>query len=238
MTHPTGSGTAKSHQHSATSRYLLMNDEIASLQNPRVKAAARLRRRRGRKQADRILIDGLREVGRALEAGAAVEELFLCREMLETDEPASQDTSGSGRLKLLEDARRSGSQVICVTDAVFGKIGYGQRTDGVVAVARRPSSDLDRLSIPDAALVAVFEGVEKPGNLGAILRTADAAGVEAVIAVEPGVDVYGPNVIRASLGVVFCVPLVEASGDQARAWLHERGFRLVAATPEGDVPYT
>ncbi len=89
----------------------------------------------------------------------------------------------------------------------------------------------------EAAVVAVVDRVEKPGNLGAILRTADAAGVEAILAVDAAVDVYGPNVIRASLGTVFCVPLVETGADLARAWLRDGRFRVVAACSDGDTDY-
>jgi TrmH family RNA methyltransferase len=141
-------------------------------------------------------------------------------------------------LPLLEDARRRGASLIGVTASVFSKIGYGQRADGMVAVAERPSRDLGQLSVGDAAVVAVVDRVEKPGNLGAILRTADAAGVAAILAVDAAVDVYGPNVIRASLGTVFCVPLVETDADSARSWLRAGRFRVVAAYSGGDTQYT
>ena len=223
----------------------MKTEVISSLQNPRVKAAVSLRRRRGRKQGGRILIDGVREIGRAVEAGVAVGEVFYCRERLETQAAGAEGADDYGEraertgwLPLLEDARRGGASLIGVTASVFAKIGYGQRADGMVAVAERPSRDLGQLSVGDAAVVAVVDRVEKPGNLGAILRTADAAGVAAILAVDAAVDVYGPNVIRASLGTVFCVPLVETDADSARSWLRAGRFRVVAAYSGGDTQYT
>jgi len=223
----------------------MKTEVISSLQNPRVKAAVSLRRRRGRKQGGRILIDGVREIGRAVEAGVAVGEVFYCRERLETQAAGAEGADDYGEraertgwLPLLEDARRRGASLIGVTASVFSKIGYGQRADGMVAVAERPSRDLGQLSVGDAAVVAVVDRVEKPGNLGAILRTADAAGVAAILAVDAAVDVYGPNVIRASLGTVFCVPLVETDADSARSWLRAGRFRVVAAYSGGDTQYT
>lgn len=228
------------------------NETISSLQNPGVKAAVRLRQRRGRKQAGRILIDGVREIGRALQAGVAVGEVFFCCDLLESDaggeivaDARSERESDAGGERaerapwpqLLEDARRGGACVIGVTALVFGKIGYGQRADGMVAVADRPACDLAELSVGEASVVAVVDHVEKPGNLGAILRTADAAGVEAILAVDAAVDVYGPNVIRASLGTVFCVPMVETGAEAARAWLRQGRFRVVAAHAHGETDY-
>lgn len=212
-------------------------ETISSLQNPGVKAAVRLRQRRGRKQAGRILIDGVREIGRALEAGVVVGEVFFCADLLEND-AGGERTERAPWPELLEDARSGGACLIGVTASVFAKIGYGQRADGMVAVADRPAGDLSRLSVGEAAVVAVVDRVEKPGNLGAILRTADAAGVEGILAVNAAVDVYGPNVIRASLGTVFCVPLVETGAEVARAWLRQGRFRVVAARADGETDYT
>ena len=112
-------------------------ETISSLQNPSVKEAVRLRQRRGRKQAGRILIDGVREVGRALEAGVVVGEVFFCRDLLESD-AGGERVERAPWPQLLEDARRGGACVIGVTASVFAKIGYGQRADGLVAVAERP----------------------------------------------------------------------------------------------------
>lgn len=211
-------------------------ETISSLQNPRVKEAVRLRQRRGRKQSGRILIDGVREIGRALEAGVAVKEVFFCHDLLETD-AGGERAERTAWPQLLEDARRGGVCLIGVTASVFAKIGYGQRAEGMVAVADRPAGDIRQLSVGEAAVVAVVDRVEKPGNLGAILRTADAAGVEAILAVDAAVDVYGPNVIRASLGTVFCVPLVETGAEVARAWLRQERFRVVAACADGETDY-
>jgi TrmH family RNA methyltransferase len=201
---------------------------ITSAQNPRIKAVVRLRAHHGRAEQDLILIDGRREIGRALDADVRVQELFYCRRMLEPD-----DEPG-----LLQRAQRHEVGLVEVSAAVFAKVGYGERTEGLLAVAERPCRRLADLRLSDRPLIAVIEGVEKPGNLGAALRSADAAGVEAVIAADPATDIYGPNVIRSSLGTVFCVQLVAAPAPQTIAWLRERRMAIVTASPSGGATYT
>jgi TrmH family RNA methyltransferase len=125
-----------------------------------------------------------------------------------------------------------------VSKAVFEKIAFGHRADGVLAVAVKPGRPLERLKLPAGPLVAVLEGIEKPGNVGAILRSADGAGLDAVIIVDGGTDLFNPNTIRASLGTVFTVPLAEATSQEAAVWLREKGVRLFAARVEGSLAYT
>ncbi|MFH1417530.1 MAG: RNA methyltransferase [Planctomycetota bacterium] len=206
-----------------------MNDEvITSLQNPRVKAVVRLRERRSRDRSGRILIDGRREIARALDAGVRFVEVFYCRGMLRADDEDA----------FLRPARRAGGSLVEVNEAVFGRIGYGDRAEGVVVVAERPERSLDDLHLDSPPLVGIVEGIEKPGNLGAILRSADGAGVDAIVAVEPITDIYGPNAIRASLGTVFTVPLAAGSPGETLAWVRARGLSLVAASPAGGVMLT
>lgn len=201
---------------------------ISSLQNQRVKDACRLRDRRGRQDQQRIIIDGTREINRALDAGCEVVELFVRQD---EDFPAAVEL-----LQLKADAR--GVEIIPVTPQVFGKLAYGARAEGVVAVGRPPSKTLSDLRLPANPLVAVLEGVEKPGNVGAVIRSADGAGVAAVIVVDGGTDLYNPNTIRASLGTVFSVPLVAAPAETARAWLLENGFQIFAARVGAATNYT
>ncbi|HEV2375644.1 MAG TPA: TrmH family RNA methyltransferase, partial [Streptosporangiaceae bacterium] len=122
--------------------------------------------------------------------------------------------------------------------AVFAKLAYRESPDGWLAVVSAVRTDLGRLALGERPLVLVCEGLEKPGNLGAILRTADAAGVAAVVAADPATDWGNPNVVRASKGTVFSVPVATASSDEALHWVAEQGLRLVATTPGGGVPLT
>jgi RNA methyltransferase, TrmH family len=206
---------------------------IASPQNQRIKDAIKLRDRRQRTKQDRTIIEGSREIGRAIEGGVELAEVFVCREFCHTDE--------SGRLLSL--LAETDAPLVEVTAEVFARLAFGQRAEGAVAVARMPRHSLADLTLAPNPLVAVVEGVEKPGNLGAVLRSADAAGVSAVIAAGHGTDLYNPNVIRASLGVVFTLPVCAATSAEAWAWLSERGFTVYAARVDAvraysDIPYT
>lgn len=209
-------------------------ESITSAANPRVKALASLRRKGSSTEDPRILIDGLREISRASQAGLAIDELYCCRALLDGGEADA----------LMKELSSHGSRIIEVPEHVFEKFRYGDRTGGLVAVAARPSRTVVDLanhrleSGATAPLIAVVEQVGKPGNLGAILRSADGAGVEAVLAVESAIDVYGPNVIRASVATVFRIPVVELSAADAMAYLKEQRFQIVAATPEGKMDYT
>ncbi|HVP12998.1 MAG TPA: RNA methyltransferase [Phycisphaerae bacterium] len=207
----------------------MKSDEvITSPQNPRIKAVARLRDHRTHDARDQIVIDGRRELARALEAGVAIGEIFYCPALLGADDSQA----------LLEPAQERGARLVEVNEAVFAKLSYGDRAEGAVAVAQRPARKLADLRLSRTALLAVVEGIEKPGNLGAILRSADGAGVEAVIAADPVTDIYGANVIRSSLGTAFSVPLVEATTAETIEWLDEHRLSIVAASPVGKTPYT
>ena len=185
---------------------------ITSPANPRVRAALGLRERRARDREGRLLVDGLREVARAVEAGARVIEAFV------TDPPPGGE---EGRA-LVAALRVAGAEVVIVSPAVQARLAYGERTNGLVAVVATPGRSLDVLALPPDALVAVLEGVEKPGNLGAIVRSADGAGLAAVVATGPGADPWNPNAIRASQGAVFSLAVVAASTDETLAWLRGR----------------
>ncbi|HUY90964.1 MAG TPA: TrmH family RNA methyltransferase [Pirellulales bacterium] len=201
---------------------------ITSLQNQRVKDAAKLRERRQRDKQHRILIDGVRELRRAITAGVALREIFVCEPLCRTVEAR----------RLLDSLDSCGAEILPVTPEVFAKLAFGDRAEGVLGVARTPAARLDDLKPPSGALVAVVEGVEKPGNLGAVLRSADAAGVSALIAAGHGVDLFSPNVIRASLGTVFTLPVAAASAEETKRWLAERSFRVFAARVDAERLYT
>lgn len=192
---------------------------ITSPHNPRVIAAVRLRERRSRDETGLTIVDGARELVRAVGAGTIVEEAFVCEALLRSDDARAA-------LAALEQGR---VRVWQVTPAVLDKIAFGERAEGVVAVVRIPNTSLGRLHLPPDPLVGVIEAVEKPGNLGAILRSADGAGLDALVAAEPRTDLFNPNAIRASLGTVFTVRLAAASTAETLAWLRDRGLRIVAA---------
>jgi len=200
---------------------------ITSVQNPRVKAAARLRDRAGRDDQKRIIIDGVREIGRTIAAGVEIIEVFFFSELCRD----------ADHQRLLEAAGKARAELIEVTPHIMEKLSFGQRVEGIVAVAKPPQSSMSRFMPSSDALVAVIEGVEKPGNLGAILRTADAAGVAGVIVADGGTDLYNPNAIRASLGAIFTVPVCAAPAADALAWLRHERFRLFAAQVDGNVQY-
>ncbi len=187
----------------------------------------RLRSGRDRTRQGLILIDGLREIQRALQAGVRIREVFTCL--------TPSDRDGWQLVQTLEAA---GIEVLGVAPPVFAKLAYGQREQGAVAVAAPPSLTLDQLTWTGEALVIVLERVEKPGNLGAVVRSADAAGASAVIVADGATDLYNPNAIRASLGTIFTVPVCAASGQDTLAWLRRRRLKLFTARVDAAVPYT
>lgn len=201
---------------------------IKSRQNERIKRTVKLRDRRARDQQRRTIVDGARELHRALAADFPIEEAFICP-------PLCRSELADQVVKTLE--RRSAT-VWRVTPEVFAKLSFGDRAEGVLGVARTPDQGLADLELPERPLIAVLESIEKPGNLGAILRSADGAGVSAVVIVDGGTDVYNPATIRASLGTVFSLPICRADGPSARAWLQQRRLVLVAANPSGSMEYT
>ncbi|MFV1967008.1 MAG: TrmH family RNA methyltransferase [Pirellulaceae bacterium] len=205
-----------------------MHPTITSLQNQRVKDAARLRERRGRKIQDRIIIDGAREVLRALEADVELSELFVCEELSCRPEAS----------RAIELSQERGIELLRATPEVFGKLSFGERAEGVVAVAKTPQCSWPENKLPDESVVVVLEHVEKPGNLGGVVRTADAAGVKAVFVADTKVDLYSPNAIRASLGTIFSQPVISAAGTDILRRLREQGVAMFAARVDGAVDYS
>lgn len=203
-----------------------MPELITSRQNLRVKEAAKLRESRQRRKQGRFLIDGSREMSRALDAGIEIVEAFVCEAMCTSDETKA----------LLP--RLADSHCANVTAEVFEKLCFGERNDGVVAVATTPQRSLDELKLPERPLVAVLAGLEKPGNVGAILRTADGAGVDAVIVAGGGTDLFNPNTIRASLGTVFADNVCAATVEETLAQLRDWQLPVIATRPAAKQLYT
>lgn len=200
---------------------------ITSPKNPRVRAALALRERRGREETGLTLVDGARELTRALAGGARVVEVFVAEEALAA---AGQDAVAA--------ARRSGAAIVRATEPVLERLAYGDRSEGLVGVVNVPDLALASLRVPDDALVVVLEAVEKPGNLGAVLRTADAAGADAIVVADPRTDLFNPNAIRASMGTIFSVPVAAGSGTEVRAWLDAAGIAILAARVDAPTSYT
>jgi TrmH family RNA methyltransferase len=200
---------------------------ISSTSNPRVKRLVRLRSRRHRDEEGRFIIEGYRELTRAVAAGVEIEEVGYCPGLF----------LGSNESALLSAAETAGARLVEYAEEPFRKVSYRDRPEGLIALARQFPTRLDDLSLTDAPLVLAVEAIEKPGNLGTMLRTADAAGVDAVIACDPTTDPFNPNVVRASLGCLFVVPVAIASSDETAVWLKRRGVRLFATTPSADLPY-
>jgi TrmH family RNA methyltransferase len=201
---------------------------LTSLANPRVKAAAALRDRRERDRTGLTIVDGARELRRALDAGVEVVEAFVCEPLL----------AGPDARTALDRLRADALPLYSTSELVFAKLAFGERSEGLVAVVRIPSMALGDLRLSDDALIAVVESVEKPGNLGAILRSADGAGVNTVIAASPRTDLFNPNAIRASAGTMFTVQLGSAPAAEVLAWLRGRGVRVVTARADAPRLYT
>jgi TrmH family RNA methyltransferase len=198
----------------------LPDGAITSTKNPRVRAATLLRDRRARDETGLTIVDGVRELARAIAGGALPAEVFVVEHAL--------DEAGAAAVA---SARERGAAIVPVTGGVLDRLGYGERSEGVVATVRIPDTSLARLAgaLPRDPLVVVLEAVEKPGNLGAVLRSADAAGADAVVVADPRTDLFNPNAIRASLGTVFAVPVAAAPAGEVRAWLALAGIHPFAA---------
>jgi TrmH family RNA methyltransferase len=200
---------------------------ITSSANPRIKELVRLRTRRERDRSGLFLIEGYRELSRALAGGVRPATLYCC--------PALY--LGGNEDALVEQARRTGAEVLTVAEAPFRKASYRDRPEGLLAVARQFPTDLEPLDPGTDPLFLVVEGIEKPGNLGTMLRTAEAAGAAAVIVCDPTTDPFNPNVVRASLGTLFSLPLAMADTPTTLAWLRRRGVRTVATTPSATLAH-
>jgi RNA methyltransferase, TrmH family len=197
--------------------------QITSPANPRVKWLQSLRKRRTRDAEELTLLEGYDELVLALDAGVRPHSLFH-----------SPDANVADRDGVIDRVTKMGSEVIELGDAAFARASYRESPDGWLAVVRQPTTDLHELELGPQPLLLVCEAIEKPGNLGAMLRTAEAAGVDAVIAASPVADWGNPNVVRASKGTVFAIPVAAASSDDVLVWLRGHGIRVVATTPEAD----
>ena len=214
--------------------------DITSVQNPRVKAAVTLREHRARRETGLFIAEGVREITRALDAGLRPVELFVCPQSIR---PREADA-------LTRRAKQVGALVFRMSPQVLEKIAYCENPEGVVAVFEQPvfriedafspsdAKNTGSHASPRAELWLIAVGTQKPGNLGAMVRTADAAGVTGVIVADGIVDAFNPNAIRASTAAVFVVPVVAATRERVAEFLrmrHVRAFAAVAPPAEGSM---
>lgn len=213
-----------------------MPTPITSPQNGRIKNLVKLQNRRQRDAQRLMLVEGVREAALALANGFMPEEAYVCPELAR----GAAATAVTDQLHHLE--KTGHCPLFTITPDLFAKVAYRGESGGVLLLIPYWTRPLASLLLPPNPFLVIIEGGEKPGNLGAILRTADAAGVDAVIISETdaseGTDIFNPNVIRASLGALFTVPVTTAPTDQIITWLHERAIQIAAATPEGEELYT
>lgn len=201
--------------------------DITSTHNARIKSAILLRKRRERDRTGRFVIEGAREIERAIRGGVTLEEVFVCPPLATGEE----EREALGRM------HSRGLTITSVAQRVFARIAYRETTGGLMAIAEKPRFELADLPRADCPLYLVVEGVEKPGNIGAILRSADGAGTTGLIVTDPGTDLCNPNIIRSSLGTLFTVPVAVSAAGEAIGWLRERDVRIVASSPRADISY-
>jgi TrmH family RNA methyltransferase len=202
--------------------------EISSLTNPRIKNTVRMRQRSHRDESGLMLIEGFREINRALDNQHPISEIFYCEELFQ----------GENNQTLLNRSTDQGASLISCTKPVFKKISYRDRPDGLLAIAPQVKLSLSDIKLTENPFLVVAEAIEKPGNLGTILRSSDAAGVDAVIVCDRCTDINNPNVVRASVGTIFSVPVVETTSKEVIDWLKANRIQAVATTPHTDNLYS
>ncbi len=207
---------------------------IHSRNNDQVKNLVKLRERKHRDRQERFLVEGLRELSHALGAGFEIDTIYFCPEYFPSD----------AHIEFIDQQRRSGErQLVRMSEDAFTKAAYREGPDGLIGIGRQQNSHLNDLKLTEPPLLLVLEGIEKPGNLGAILRSADGAGADAVILVDCVLDLYNPNAIRSSQGLIFALPIISTTRDSLQTWLKAKQIQCIATTPDTeslhwDVNYT
>jgi TrmH family RNA methyltransferase len=199
---------------------------ISSPQNPKIKALKKLDKASERRDQGVFVIEGMRELCLADGAGYVITHLYICEEMVVSD--GTYD---------LSKCRLTGTEVYTITKEVYESLAYRGTTEGVIATARPKEHLLSSLTLSDNPLILVIEGVEKPGNVGAMLRTCDAVSVDAVIVCDTKTDIYNPNAIRSSIGTVFTNQIAVASIDEVIQYLSGKGIATYAADPDAEALY-
>ncbi len=207
-----------------------MKVEITSLQNSHVKRVVKLQRKATVRHTEGLtVVEGMREVTRAIENGWQPVELWFGPNFGKLEEEV---------FHLLKDKYEHPFHCFHCLESVFSKISYRKNSSGVLAVGPLVGRRLNELRLSEDPLILVSEGIEKPGNLGALLRVADGAGADAVIVCDPATDLNNPNVIRASIGTLFYLPVAEASAEATIAFLKEKKIRILSAVPNAEFLYS
>lgn len=219
----------------------MKRETVTSAQNPKIRTLLALQEKsRLRREQGLFVVEGRRELGHCLDAGFIPDTLFVCREIIsDTDlddiigkaedvmhKVQDPDLTGNATAP---DRNVSDLQIIEIPAALYDKVAYRGGTEGIIAEMKCRELSLSDLNLGEKPLIAVLESVEKPGNLGAVLRSADAAGADAVIICDPLTDLYNPNLIRASIGAVFSTQVVTATSEEAITWLKQNGIRILTA---------
>jgi len=208
------------------------DSHLTSLQNPRIKQLVKLRDRSARDETNQFLIEGYRELLRASDQQHPIDTLFICPELF----------LGTNEQSLIQKLVNRGTKLWTCTAPLFHKISYRDRPDGLIGLApqiHRNLADLQAIVAKKAApFLVVAEAIEKPGNLGTILRSSDAVGLDGLIVCDRCTDIHNPNVVRASVGTLFTVPVIEAEGEETLQWLRKQNIAIVAATPSAKAEFT
>ena len=213
----------------------MKTETVTSARNPRIKELLALQEKsRTRREKGLFVVEGRRELGHCIDAGYLVRTLIVCPEIC-----PEQDIMEFSEKLMAQDPLPEGMQptVMEVSSGLYGKIAYRKGTEGLMAEVCIPEKSLKDIRLSENPLVIVLESVEKPGNLGAVLRSADAAGADAVIVCDPLTDLYNPNLVRASIGAVFTVQTVSAGSEETILWLKSKGIRILTAQLQDSAPY-
>jgi len=200
-----------------------MHPTITSTANPKIKNILALEKARERRQQNLFIIEGIKELSLAIAGNYVLNSVFFCEEIISAEQ--------------LLSIVKNENLLVPVSQAVFDKIAYRESTGGVIALAEQKVHSLDKIKLDATPLLLIIEGVEKPGNLGAMLRTADAAGVTGVIICDPQTDFYNPNAIRSSVGCVFTTPIASATSAETIAWLKQHSIAIHCTYLQGSKPY-
>ena len=206
---------------------MLFRDPITSAQNPRIKNFIHLQKAKERKEQNVFVLEGSKEYAQAIRHNYQFVAVFVCPDLI-----------SEVYFKALSAGINHDAEVYPVSKEVFDKIAYREGSGGIIALARPNSHSLENLNLKAIPLFLILESVEKPGNLGAILRTADAAGIDAVIVCDPQTDIYNPNVVRSSIGCLFSVPLAVCNSNEAIAWLKSNHIAIYCTYLKAAVSYT
>ncbi len=199
-------------------------EDITSAQNPKIKGLLELQEKsKVRKRKGLFVVEGRRELQHCIEAGFEPHTMFICRDII--TEKELDKVLGA----IEENFTGMTCQIVEIPQHLYDKVAYRGGTEGIIAELKCKEMSLESLKLKKDPLVVVLESVEKPGNLGAVLRSADASGVDAVIVCDPLTDMYNPNLIRSSIGAVFTVPVATATSEETIRWLKDNGIKIYTA---------